>query len=129
MLIDCVVADLTRIREASNKIQSKSETQTEEWEATTESIVKSVELEKAYEKNKKEVEACDKNIEAWEQQTKELQTKTVKAKEIKEKLLKLDGDVLAKEVQIGMHHVERAQKLGEEIDTLTCHKSGWERRL
>lgn len=64
LLIDCVVADLTRIREASSKIQSKSETQTAEWEATTESIAKSVELEKA--SKKKKVEACDKNIEAWE---------------------------------------------------------------
>ncbi|XP_050888950.1 uncharacterized protein LOC127094129 [Lathyrus oleraceus] len=112
-----------------NKIQSKSKTQIAEWEASTESIAKSVELEKAYEKNKKEVEACDKNIEAWEQQIKELQTKIVKAKERKEKLLKLDGDTMAKEVQIDMHHVERSQKLGEEIDILTCHKSGWERRL
>lgn len=112
-----------------HKIQSKSQTQIAEWEAATECVAKSDELEKAYEKNKKEVEACDKNIEAWEKQIKELQTKIVKAKECKEKLLKLDGDVLAKEVEIGMHHVERAQKLGEEIATLTCHKSGWERRL
>lgn len=86
-------------------------------------------MEKASKKNKKEVKACNKNIEAWEQQIKELQTKIVKAKERKEKLLKLDRDVLAKEVQVGLHHVERAQKLGEEINILTCHKSGRERRL
>lgn len=67
LLINCVVADLTRIREASNKIQSKSQTQTAEWEASTKSIVKSDELEKASEKNKKEVKTCDKNIEAWQQ--------------------------------------------------------------
>lgn len=53
----------------------------------------------------------------------------VKAKEHKEKLIKLDGEVLAKEFQIGMHHVERAQKLGEEVDTLNYQKYGWERRL
>lgn len=58
--------------------------------------MKSVELEKAFEKNKKEVEAYDKNIESWEQQIKELQTNIVKAKERKEELLKLDGDALAK---------------------------------
>lgn len=33
LLIDCVVANLTPIREASNKIQTKSETQIAEWEA------------------------------------------------------------------------------------------------
>lgn len=98
MLIDCIITDLTRIREASNKIQSKLETQTDEWEAVTESIAKNAELEKAFEKNKKEVEACDKNIQVWEQKIKELQTKIVKDKECKEKLLKLDGYVLAKEV-------------------------------
>lgn len=64
MLIDCVVVNLSRIKEASNKIQSKSETQAIEWEATSESIAKSAELEKASEKNKKEVVACDKNIKA-----------------------------------------------------------------
>lgn len=64
MLIDCVVTGLSRIREASNKIQSKSETQIAEWEATSEPVTKSAELEKASEKNKKEIEACDKNIKA-----------------------------------------------------------------
>lgn len=58
-----------------------------------------------------------------------MQTKIVKAKERNEKLLKLDKDVLAKEVQIGLQHVERAQKLVEEIDTITCYKSSRERRL
>lgn len=69
-MIDCVIVDLGQIREASNKIQSKSETQTVKWEAAAESISKSTELEKTSEKNKKEIEACDKNIRAWEQQIK-----------------------------------------------------------
>lgn len=129
LLIDCVVVDLNRIREALNKIQNKSDTQTAEWEAATKSIAKSMELEKASEKNKMEVEAYDRNIEPWEQKIKELQTNIVKAKECKEELLKLDEDELAKEVQIGMHHVERAQRLGKEIDNLICNKSRWERRL
>lgn len=72
LLIDYVVADLGRIREASNKIQSKSETQTAKWKVASESIAKSADLEKTSEKNKKEIEACDKNIRAWEQRIKEL---------------------------------------------------------
>lgn len=71
--IDQVISELNRIREASNKIHNKSETQAYEWDATTESTAKVVELEKSSEHNKKEAEACDKNIEAWEQQIKELQ--------------------------------------------------------
>ena len=70
--------------------------------AASESIAKSAELEKTSEKNKKEIEACDKNIRAWEQRIKEFQTKIVKAKERKEELLKLNEDVLAKEVKIGI---------------------------
>lgn len=53
LLIDCVVADLGRIRETCNKIQTKSDTQTAEWEAGSESITRSTELEKTYENIKK----------------------------------------------------------------------------
>ncbi|XP_050876613.1 uncharacterized protein LOC127080326 [Lathyrus oleraceus] len=67
LMIDQVVAELNRIREASNKIHDKLETQAAEWDATAESIAKVAELEKGSEKNKKEVEAYDKNIQAWEQ--------------------------------------------------------------
>lgn len=58
-----------------------------------------------------------------------MQTKIVRAKERKEELLRLDEDVLEKEVQIGLQLVERDQNLGEEIDTLTAYKSSREHRL
>lgn len=87
------------------------------------------ELEKGSELNKKEVEACDKNIEAWEQQIKELQAKITKVNERRDELLKHDQDKLTKEIQVGMHHVERAQKLEKEIDSLISNKYVYERRL
>lgn len=113
LLIDQVVAKLNRIREASNKNQNKSETQSAEWDADTESITKVAELKKGFEQNQEEVETCDKSIEAWEQQIKELQSKITKAKECKDELQKLDQDKLAKEIQVGMHHVEKGSETGK----------------
>lgn len=46
LLIDQVVMELNCIREASNKIQNKSETQAAKWDAATESTAKVVELER-----------------------------------------------------------------------------------
>lgn len=88
-----------------------------------------VELENGSKQNKKEVYDFEKNIEAWEQQIKELQAKITKAKERKDELLKHDQDELAKEIQVSMHHVERAQKLEKEIDNLISNKSVYERCL
>lgn len=96
LLIDEVVTKLNRIREALNKIHNKSETQAAEWDAATKSTTKVAELEKGSEQNKKEVEACDKNIEAWEQKIREFRDKVTKAKEHKDELLKRDQDELAK---------------------------------
>lgn len=51
LLIDQVVVELNHIREVSNKIQNKSETQAAEWDAATKSTAKVAELEKGSEQN------------------------------------------------------------------------------
>lgn len=48
LLIDQVVVELNRIREASNKIQNKLDTQAVEWDAATKSTAKVAELEKVF---------------------------------------------------------------------------------
>lgn len=46
----------------------------------------------------------------------------LEAKERKGELPKFDKNILTKEVEVGMQHVEKTQTLGKEVDKLNFHK-------
>ena len=51
ILIDQVTADLNGKKEVSNKIENKTDTQTDEWDVSTKSTNKVAELEKGFEQS------------------------------------------------------------------------------
>lgn len=118
-LPDQVSADLLRKQEASTKIERKKETQATKWDAAIESTTKVEILEKSFSQNQEEFDTCTTNISTWEEQIKELQAKIRKAKDRQDESQQLDRQKLDKEIIVGIYHVERAQQLGTEIDTLT----------
>ncbi|CAI8619904.1 unnamed protein product [Vicia faba] len=128
-LLDNLFADYFRKQEALNKIEHKVETQTPEWNAATESNNKVETLEKYFSQNQEDLNICANNISSWEKQIEEMEENIQKAKDLQEEIRKLNHKQLDDEIEVGVHHVEKAQKLEAEIKDLKLGKFVIKRRL
>jgi hypothetical protein len=122
-LIDLATADLLRQTDLTNQISSKSETQTAEWNVVSTSTDKVSRLQKLSETYVNEVAACDDNIQKWKTQIAALQEKISQEEKRKASIQQPKQSEIDEELGVGIRHAEKAQQLGQEIETLSTHKS------
>lgn len=129
LIVEQAAGDFRRLKTTMSAIEGKAGSAAAAWHLAHESIDKVAGLEKTLEANKKEAEACDHNIAAWESEIQELQDKISKARERKAAIQNFDQSELQTEIEEGVEHVEKAQKLELELVDLRSQQSTCETRL
>lgn len=77
----------------------------------TESRTKVEVLENFFKKNQEELDTYVANNSTWEEQIIEMHANIWKSKARQEETKKLDRKQLNEDIEVGVHHVEQAQKL------------------
>ncbi|XP_058777297.1 uncharacterized protein LOC131651646 [Vicia villosa] len=128
-LVDQLQVDTLRKRDVDEQLNTKVTSHSSSWKAAGDATIKAGTLELESAKRQKEYETCGADIKSWEQEIERLEAKIKTAKSRQEEIKQSKQNELNEVVQIGIQHLEMAQKLVLEIEELKKQQALIERRL
>ncbi|XP_058764108.1 uncharacterized protein LOC131637531 [Vicia villosa] len=129
LLIEQLQAEILRKRNIDEQLKAKVTSHSSSWKAAGDATKKADALKLERSKRQKEYETCRPNIESWEQEIKRLEEQIKTVRSHQEEIKQSQQEELTEVAQLGIRHLETAQRLVPEIEELKKQQALIERRL